>query len=227
MTEVDLTPSAPCRRPGTVADTVRGHHRPLARSGGEIHGARLTSDALLVVDLQRAFDDPSMPRRNNPQCPANVKRLVDHWRRLGLPVVFVRHDSCESGSLLAPGLPGNTFMTELSGEPDLLVSKHVHSAFHGDPDLDGWLRERGVQAVTVCGITTDHCCETTARVACDLGYRVRFVIDATSTFPRRTPGGEEIAADDVARVVAASLHGEFAEVVTADAVVMQRPSASC
>jgi len=143
-----------------------------------------SQDAPIVVDLQRGFDDPALGDRSNPDCATNAARLVAHWRECGLPVVFVRHDSLEPGSPLHTGASGNALMPELDGEPDLLVVKHVHSAFHGDPDLNEWLRTRDVDAVTVCGIATDHCCETTARVACDLGYRVRFVLDTTSTFPR-------------------------------------------
>lgn len=154
-----------------------------------------------------------MGERSNPDCAANVALLVERWRQRGRPVVFVRHDSRESGSPLAAGEPGNALMRELSGDPDLLVTKQVHSAFHGEPGLNGWLTDRGVDAVTIAGITTDHCCETTARVACDLGYSVRFVIDATSTFDRRTPSGRTLSAEAIADAVAASLHGEFAEVV--------------
>jgi len=172
-----------------------------------------SQDALIVVDLQRGFDDPALGDRSNPDCATNAARLVAHWRECGRPVVFVRHDSLEPGSPLHTGASGNAMMPELDGEPDLLVVKHVHSAFHGDPDLNEWLRTRDVDAVTVCGIATDHCCETTARVACDLGYRVRFVLDATSTFPRTTPRGDTLTPGEIARAVAASLHGEFAEVV--------------
>lgn len=37
--------------------------------------------------------------------------------------------------------------------------------------------------VCVSGIRTEQCCETTARIASDLGYRVTFVTDATATTP--------------------------------------------
>ena len=63
------------------------------------------------------------------------------WRQRGEPVVFVRHDSTEDGSPLAPGLPGNELKDVVEGEPDVTVIKSVHSAFHGEPDLAGWLRE--------------------------------------------------------------------------------------
>jgi nicotinamidase-related amidase len=173
----------------------------------------MPSEALIVVDVQRAFHDPAWGRRNNPACERNVATLIDDFRRRGEPVVFVRHDSVEPGSPLAPGAPGNAFQDVVAGEPDLLVSKHVNSAFIGAPDLDGWLRERGVDRIAVCGIQTNHCCETTARHGGNLGYDVRFVLDATHTFDRADPQGGIVTADELARVTATNLHGEFATVV--------------
>jgi nicotinamidase-related amidase len=137
----------------------------------------LDRSALVVVDVQRGLDDASVwGTRNNPDCEANVVALVAAWREAGRPVVFVRHDSEVPGSTLAPGTPGNALMPELTGEPDLLVAKRVNSAFHGTPDLAAWLREHELDGIAVCGITTNHCCETTARVGANLGFRVTFVL---------------------------------------------------
>src|SRR5262245_48259735 len=96
----------------------------------------LANTALLVVDVQKAFGDADYwGRRNNPACEANVAALIASWREHGRPVVFVRHDSVEPGSPLAPGEPGNEFHDVVTGDPDLLVTKHVNSAFYGEPDL--------------------------------------------------------------------------------------------
>jgi nicotinamidase-related amidase len=171
--------------------------------------------ALVVVDVQQAFDDASYwGRRDNPGCEANVAALIAAWRAAGRPVVFVRHDSDEDGSPLRPGEPGHAFKPEVSGEPDLLVTKQVNSAFYGEPDLDGWLRGRGISSFAVCGITTDHCVETTARMGGNLGYEVLFVLDACATFDRRHPDGGVVTAEELSRATAASLHGEFATVVS-------------
>jgi nicotinamidase-related amidase len=176
--------------------------------------------ALVVVDVQRAFDDASLwGRRNNPDCEHNVGLLIDAWREAGDPIVFVRHDSEEAGSPLAPGQTGNDFKDVVTGSPDLLVTKQVNSAFYGSPDLHEWLQSSGIRDLVICGITTNHCCETTARMADNLGYGVRFVIDATHTFDMAGPDGEIVSADDLARATAASLHGEFADVVRTRDVV--------
>jgi nicotinamidase-related amidase len=179
-----------------------------------------TDCALIVVDVQRGFDDPSWGRRNNPSCERNIGALIDAWRQKRRTIVFVRHDSLSPASPLAPGSRGNNFKDVITGKPDLLVTKHVNSAFYGEPDLDEWLRGRGISRAAICGITTDHCCETTARMAGNLGYAVLFVGDATHTFDRRAPDGSLMTADDLQRATETSLHGEFATVVATQDVVV-------
>ncbi|MGX6447104.1 cysteine hydrolase family protein [Patulibacter sp. S7RM1-6] len=177
--------------------------------------------ALVVIDVQRGFDDPTRPPRDNPACEANVRRLVDAAGARGDAIVLVRHDSDDPASSLAPGTAGHAFKAVLDGvEPDLLVPKRVHSAFHGAVDLDAWLRARRLRDLVVCGIQTNRCCETTTRVAGDLGYAVRFALDATHTFdePDRL-GGPPLPAALLARTTAANLHGHFAEVTTTEAIV--------
>jgi nicotinamidase-related amidase len=169
--------------------------------------------ALVVVDVQRGFTDPVWGERNNPLMEENTARLIEAWRARGRPVVYVRHDSVEPGSPLRPGLEGNAFQDVVTGEPDLLVTKSVNSAFYGDPDLDAWLRGRDIDTVVICGIQTNLCCETTARMAGNLGYRTFFALDATHTFDTVSPDGVPISADELARVTATNLDGEFATVV--------------
>jgi nicotinamidase-related amidase len=182
----------------------------------------MSRPALIVVDVQRGFDEPVWGRRDNPDCERNIEALIAHWREQGRPLVYVRHDSDEPGSSLAPGQPGNDFKDVATGEPDLLVTKTVNSAFHGEPSLQAWLDGEGIEAIYVCGITTNHCCDTTARVGGNLGYDVRFVLDATHTFDRADPAGEIVPAELIARVTATNLHDEFATVVDTASVLADR-----
>jgi nicotinamidase-related amidase len=169
--------------------------------------------ALLVVDVQQGFDDPVWGERNNPDCEQNIVRLIEAWRAHDQPVVFVRHDGAEPGSPFTPGQRGNEFQEIVTGEPDLLVAKSVNSSFHGEPDLAAWLRGESIERVAVCGIQTNMCCETTARVAANLGFETDFVLDATHTFDLPAHGGGTISADELARVTATNLDPEFGRVV--------------
>ena len=142
----------------------------------------MSQRALIVVDVQKAFDDPSWGPRDNPEFEGNVAALLRAWRARDQPVVFVRHDSAERDSPLRPESPGNAFQDVLTGEPAAIVTKSVNSAFLGDPDLAVWLRARRIEAIAVCGIQTNFCCETSARMGANLGFDVQFVLDATHTF---------------------------------------------
>lgn len=170
--------------------------------------------ALVVVDVQQGFDDPVWGERNNPASEENIATLIEAWRAKGQPIVYVRHDSSEPESPFTPGQRGNDFQEILSGEPDLLVVKSVNSAFHGDPDLATWLRAEGIERIAVCGIQTNMCCETTARVAANLDFEMTFVLDATHTYdlPAHNGGGT-ISADELSRVTASNLDPEFGRVV--------------
>ena len=171
----------------------------------------MTKNALIVVDVQQGFDQLDYwGPRNNPECEDNIRSLLGKWRSEGQPVVLVRHDSVGPTSPLRPGQPGNDFKAGIDGAHDLLISKQVNSAFYGTPDLDTWLKAAEISSVTICGITTNHCCETTARMAGNLGYDVTFVLDATHTNDRKDVEGNIIPAEEVARMTAANLHGEFA-----------------
>jgi len=169
---------------------------------------------LIVIDVQQGFLNPQWGPTDNPEAEDNIRALLALWRGKEWPIVLVRHDSQQSGSPLAPGQPGNEFQADIDGPHDLLVTKSVNSAFYGEPDLHQWLRGQGHTHVVICGLTTNHCCETTTRMAGNLGYRVSFVSDATRTFDRVHPDGQVIGATDIARASAASLQGEFAEVTT-------------
>ena len=172
------------------------------------------STALVVIDVQKGFDDEAhWGPRNNPNCEANIELLLEAWRKQGWPVVFVRHDSTSLNSPLRPGTTGNQFKDIISGTPDLLVTKSVHSAFFGDPDLHSWLGRHEISAIAICGIQTNMCCETTARMASDMGYEVLFVLDATHTFDLAGVSGKVLRARELARVTALELDAEFCQVV--------------
>src|SRR6187397_456852 len=60
--------------------------------------------ALLVVDVQRGFEDPALGPRDNPRAEENVAKLIAAWRRRGDPIVVVQHDW--EGGPLERGTPG-------------------------------------------------------------------------------------------------------------------------
>ncbi|WP_395361215.1 cysteine hydrolase family protein [Streptomyces sp. YH02] len=183
--------------------------------------------ALVVVDVQKGFEEEFWGKRNNPAAEKNIAALIDLWQETGRPVVFVRHDSVEgSRSPLRVGHEGNSFkdfVEERRGKgrgPELLVTKSVNSAFYGEPSLDGWLSGQEIAQIVIVGIQTNMCNETTARMGGNLGYEVVFPLDAMHTFDLEGPFGWSRSADELTRATAVSLHGGgFAKVVTTEEVV--------
>ncbi len=179
--------------------------------------------ALLVVDVQESFRQrPDWADISAPDIADRVARLVDHARARGDHVVWVLHAEPGTGTVFDPArgfvtlLPG---LVPADGEP--VLTKTSHNAFT-TTDLGQWLTARGVEEVVVTGIRTEQCCETTARLASDLGYRVRFVLDATATQPlARHDGTGRLTVAEVQERTAAALHGRFAEVVTLDRVLAE------
>jgi nicotinamidase-related amidase len=67
--------------------------------------------ALVVIDVQEAFDDPGWGRRNNREADRNIADLVDAFGNAGLPMVYVQHESLKPGSCSIPttrGTPSRT-----------------------------------------------------------------------------------------------------------------------
>jgi nicotinamidase-related amidase len=176
--------------------------------------------AFVVIDVQRAIDDPSWGSdRNNPDAEANIARILAHWRARGWPLVHVRHLSREPHSTYRPGQPGCEFKDEvrpLDGER--VIDKSVNCAFIGTT-LEEELRALGVETVVIAGVITNNSVEATARVAANLGFRTIVVSDATATFGRRDYAGRWRSADEVHAMSLANLDGEYAEIVTTDALL--------
>ncbi|AWK90012.1 cysteine hydrolase family protein [Azospirillum thermophilum] len=178
--------------------------------------------ALMIVDLQKALDDPRWAAdgpRNNPQAESNTAALLAAWRRTGRPVIHVRHDSLEPGSTYDPASAGHAFKPEVLPLPgERVVSKTTNSAFIGT-DLDVWLREQGIWVLVIAGAITNNSVEATARMAGNLGFDTRLVADATFTFARRDWSGRLRSAGEVHDLSLANLSGEYATITDTAAVL--------
>ncbi|MBD0420340.1 cysteine hydrolase family protein [Streptomyces sp. NPDC052309] len=184
--------------------------------------------ALIVIDVQESFRAGGLWETiSDPKITDRVDRLVRLARRAGDLVVWVLHSEPGSGNAFDPALGHVRVMDELrreEGEP--LIHKTAHNAFT-TTNLQQLLTERGIRELTVCGIRTEQCVETTTRVASDLGYGVTFVVDATATNPiphRDAPAGlsaaelladpRTLSAQEIIRRTEYVLAGRFATLAT-------------
>jgi nicotinamidase-related amidase len=172
--------------------------------------------ALIVIDVQKGFDEPYWGPRNNPDAERAIALLLNQARANKLPIFHVKHNSRSSRSPLHPDNPGNAFKdiaTPRDGEP--VIGKDVNSAFIGT-DLEAQLRAAEIDSVIIVGLTTPHCISTTARMASNLGFETTIVSDATAAHAGRGPDGKEVDAETMHYHALAALNGEFAKIVTTE-----------
>ena len=144
----------------------------------------MTQTALIVIDVQESFRvRENWQAVNHPDIADRVNRLVRAARERGDLVVWVLHTEPGTGGAFDPAnghvrlIAG---LEPLGGEP--VIHKTSHNAFT-TTNLQQVLTQHGIREVVISGIRTEQCCETTTRVASDLGYDVVFVTEATATTP--------------------------------------------
>ena len=167
------------------------------------------NNALLVVDIQDSFkiSPTRWASRNNPKFEENVTELIASFREAGRPIIFILHNDGDPGFRVGdPEVRLMSFLDKRDSDP--LITKNTRNAFTST-DLEARLDSMGVEKVVICGISTEQCCETTTRVAADLGYEVDFVTEATATFPIGT-----LSTDAIVERTEAVLRGRFARIAT-------------
>lgn len=191
-----MTQPAPFRMPQYVIDRVlkkRGRLRVFERFEPR-------ESALVVIDMQEFYV------RDVPSAVAiipNLNRLAQAFRERGGQVAWVQMVAGEDGRSLWPlyhdsfftpenaqrhrdnltkGHPGQALHADLDVRAgDILAEKRRFSAFIAEhSDLPEKLRARGIRNVAITGMLTNFCCETSARDAMMLDYRVAMVSDANA-----------------------------------------------
>jgi nicotinamidase-related amidase len=117
---------------------------------------------LLIVDMQNGF----LGRRSQHVLPSVVK-LVDEFKRRGLPVVFTRfHNNPGSHYEQLIGWTRLRTSPETDLHPDLepyaneVVDKDIYSAF--TPSFSAMVEQNRWRTIAICGVATDGCVLKTA-----------------------------------------------------------------
>jgi len=162
--------------------------------------------ALVVIDMQNYFVAERFPGEVplSREIVPTINRLASAARAAGAAVVWVQttaggaleHWSNYHRHMLTPqrkimrlesldeSSEGFCLYPALDVQPvDLRIKKIKYSAFiAGSSDLDANLRSRGIDTLLIAGTATNVCCESSARDAMMLDYRVTMLSDATATW---------------------------------------------
>ena len=188
--------------------------------------------ALLVIDVQESFRQrPNWAAISDPEIAGKVGRLVDAARYRGEQVIWILHSEPGDGGPFDPASGHVRLIDGLAAQPgEPVLVKTSRNAFT-TTNLQQLLVAAGVHELVICGIQTEQCCETTARLGADLGYDVTFVTEATATFPiahRDAPADRPLAdlladprtlgTDAIVERTEYALAGRFATIRTVDEV---------
>lgn len=173
--------------------------------------------ALIVIDVQNEYFSGKL-RIEYPGVHTslpNIGRAMDAAAAAGIPVVVVQHLFPAGAPVFARGSDSAELHPEIARRPrDLLVEKNVASALTGTP-LAGWLRERGIDTLTVIGYMTHNCDDSTVRQAHHEGWKVELLHDASGSLPYRNAIGAA-SAEEIHRVFTVVMHTGFAAVASTD-----------
>lgn len=179
------------------------------------------SPALILIDIQKAFDDEEFwgGTRNNPGAESNSKKLLDYWRINKLPLFHIQHISVDPDAKHGINNPGHDFKEIVRPLPgETIIQKSVNSAFIGT-NLKELLDQQKIHSVVIVGLTTDHCVSTTTRMSGNYGYDTYIVADATATFGKKGIHDEYYDGEMMHRTALAQLNDEFATVVYTQALI--------
>lgn len=186
----------------------------------------ISESALLVIDAQDSFKlGDRWERRNNKEFEKNVTRLVELYRQHNLPVIYFLHTDEDPGfERSSPHYRLMDFLSPLRSEP--ILHKDTRNVFTST-GLPALLLEKGIRRVVITGIQMEQCCETSARVAADLGYAVDFVTEATMTFPipNHDKPGEELGVEAIRERTEYALRRRFATIATVKSIAEELETA--
>lgn len=168
--------------------------------------------ALLVIDVQMAFvhDDNNGASRSCLQAEDNVANLLQQFRGSGDKIVHIHHHALDPDDPFHPDSAGakvQPFAAPIEGE-DVII-KHVASAFVGT-SLEANLRSAQTSRLVICGATANHCAESTARSAGNLGFETIYISDAVWAYAATGPDGITHSPEIIHSITLCNLHGEFA-----------------
>lgn len=175
--------------------------------------------ALVLIDVQKAFNDEKWGKRNNLNAEDNMSEILNFWRDKGWLVIYIQHASDNPNSIFHPmndGFNIKEIVTPIEGET--IVIKKVNSSFIGT-NLEEILKENEISTVVITGLTTPHCVSTTTRMSGNLGFTTYLISDATAAFGLNDQNNNYIDSETIHNISLAMLHQEFATVLTTEELI--------
>ena len=148
--------------------------------------------ALLVIDVQQGLCEGEGRAWESAAVINRINAATDKARFAKVPVIFIQHESgsgyLERGSLawqLAQGLKRIA--------SDYFVRKTTPDAFN-KTNLPSLLESLAVRTLTICGMHTEFCIDTTVRRALSLGFPVTLIADGHTSAGNSVLSAQQVIA---------------------------------
>jgi len=156
----------------------------------------LSESALLVVDVQEYFFNPTCPAyvESSGDIFGNISACIQYFRSMARPLIFTRHAEKRN----SPEFPKNHIWRSRLFEDmqeshlyknlpldftEKIIVKDTFSAFRNS-DLDAFLKRQQISFLFMVGVNTHICIESTAREAFDRGFLPIILADACASWKK-------------------------------------------
>lgn len=165
--------------------------------------------ALIIIDMQNCFCSVggSIENPDTRKITPHINKLTKEFRKQKMPVIWIKMIGKPNGSdtglwkyfqanspISKDRLSPLIALSEKSKESqlwrdlevsksDFKINKNRYSALiNNSSSLNKLLKKLNLDTLVITGVGTNVCCESTARDAMMLNYKVIFVSDANATF---------------------------------------------
>lgn len=189
--------------------------------------------AVLVIDVQKEYFDEecNLYTPNAADAKENIINIVQTAKGNGIKCFFIQHMHKADGSDLGrmgdfddtpvfeEGTKGVEFIEELPVEDgDVVIKKARYNSFV-NTELKSNLDKFGIDTVIIVGLMTNYCCLSTAYYAHDIDYKTIYVVDAVQGPDLPDMGYGEVSQEMLKKVVATTLLGGIADVVSTTDII--------
>ncbi len=175
----------------------------------------MNKEALLLVDFQMDyFENGNMELPHANEAIENAKRALISARRREIPVYHIVQESIHQGAtFLLPNTKGMEIHANVTPiENENIYKKHFPNSFRGT-DLLNDLKSQEITELTIIGMMTNTCVDSTVRAAFDHEFTVTLLEDSCAAQKVHTES-IEIPAEIVHKSFAYWLKMGFASVIT-------------
>lgn len=149
-----------------------------------IENQKMSSSALLVIDVQNGLFNKSIPIYQSDQLLSNISTLVSKAHQKQIPVIYIQHTNDNTLAIESENWQLHPLI--VPSNEDILVQKKHGNAFE-NTELQSILQSRSVNSLVITGLVTHGCVKATSLGAMELGYKVVLVEDGHSSYSKDAP----------------------------------------